>query len=140
MRSARWERICAKFFVHFLGDKIMHQLWSSVHEKMSFRKKEEKKKGPLSMNNVSAYKLIYHHKTMYFYQKRGKINLWGAKIWAFELGLKPHLLTRTRPRRRKCWERPYNMWLYREMLKDTNPKGSYSSNLTNVSQVNFTLT
>ena len=56
------------------------------------------------------------------------------------MGLKPRLLTRTRPRRRKCWERPHNMWLYREMLKDTNPKGSYSSDLMNVSQVNFALT
>ena len=66
--------------------------------------------------------------------------VWGAKTRVFELDLKPHLLTETRLRRRKCWERLHNMWLYREMLKDTNPKGSYSSDLTNVSQVNFALT
>ena len=66
--------------------------------------------------------------------------VWGAKTRAFELDLKPHLLTGTRLRRRKCWERLHNMWLYREMLKDTNLRGSYSSDLTNVSQVNFALT
>ena len=32
------------------------------------------------------------------------------------------------------------MWLYREMLKDINPRVSYSSDMTNVSQVNFALT
>ena len=78
--------------------------------------------------------LIVHIK-YYKYKK-----MWRAKTWAFVLGLKPRLLTRTCPRRRKYWERPHNMWLYREMLKDTNPRGSYFLNLTNVSQVNFALT
>ena len=64
----------------------------------------------------------------------------GGKTRTFILGLKPHLLTRMRPRRRKCWERPHSRWSYREMLKDTSPRGSSSSDLTNVSQVNFALT
>ena len=37
------------------------------------------------MNNVSAYKLIYHHKTMYFYQKREKL-ICGSKNLSFWVG------------------------------------------------------
>ena len=30
----------------------------------------------------------------------------GAKTWTFALGLKPHSLTITHPRKRKHWKRP----------------------------------
>ena len=66
--------------------------------------------------------------------------LWGAKTRTFMLSFKPYLLTIMRLRRGKCWEMPHSRWLYREMLKDTSPRGSFSSDLMNVSQVNFALT
>ena len=56
------------------------------------------------------------------------------------LGLKPHLLTRMRLRGRKCLEMPYSRWSRREMFEGTSPRGLSSSDLTNVSQVNFGLT
>ena len=37
-------------------------------------------------------------------------------------------------------EKPHSRWSYREMFEGTNPRGSFSSDLTNVSQVNFALT
>ena len=59
---------------------------------------------------------------------------------SFVLGLKPHSLTITRPKRRKHWEIPHSRWSCRKMLKGTSPRGPDSSDLTNVCQVNFTLT
>ena len=56
------------------------------------------------------------------------------------LGPKPHLLTRIRPRSRKCLEGPHSMWSCREMFEGTSLRGLSSSDLTNVSQVNFGLT
>ena len=37
-------------------------------------------------------------------------------------------------------EKPHGRWSYREMLEGTSLRGSSSSDLTNISQVNFTLT
>ena len=37
-------------------------------------------------------------------------------------------------------ERPHSRWSYREMFEGTSPRGSSSSDLMNVSQVNFDLT
>ena len=65
---------------------------------------------------------------------------WGAKTRTFMLGPKPHLLTRIRPRSRKCLEGPHSMWSCREMFEGTSLRGLSSSDLTNVSQVNFGLT
>ena len=56
------------------------------------------------------------------------------------MGLKPRLLTRVRPRRKKHLEKPHSRWTNREMFKDTSPRESFSSDLTNVSKVNFILT
>ena len=66
--------------------------------------------------------------------------VWGAKTQIFMLGPKPHLLIRMRPRSRKCLERPHSIWSCREMFKGTSPRGLSSSDLMNVSQVNFGLT
>ena len=66
--------------------------------------------------------------------------LWGAKTWTFMVGIKPHLLTRMRPRRIKCLERPHSGWSCREIFEDTSPRGLSSSDLTNVDQVSFFLT
>ena len=38
------------------------------------------------MNNVSAYKLIYHHKIMYFYQKKREKLICGSKNLSFWVG------------------------------------------------------
>ena len=64
----------------------------------------------------------------------------GAKAWASVLGLKPPLLARVRPRRKKCLGKPHSSWTNREMFKGISPRGSSSSNLTNVSKVKFVLT
>ena len=56
------------------------------------------------------------------------------------MGLKPRLLARVRPRRRKRLGKPHNRWTNREMFKGTSPRESSSSDLTNVSKVNFVLT
>ena len=56
------------------------------------------------------------------------------------MGLKLRLLARVRPRRKKCLEKPYSSWTNREMFKGTSPRESSSSDLTNVSKVNFILT
>ena len=64
----------------------------------------------------------------------------GAKAWNFILGLKLHLLTKIHPRRSKCLERPHSGWSCREMFEGSGPRGLSSSDLTNVSQVNFYLT
>ena len=56
------------------------------------------------------------------------------------MGLKLRLLARVRPRRKKCLEKPYSSWTNREMFKGTSSRKSSSSNLTNVSKVNFVLT
>ena len=66
--------------------------------------------------------------------------LWGAKAWASVLGLKPHLLARVCPRRKKRLGKPRSSWTNREMFKGISPRGSSSSDLTNVSKVNFILT
>ena len=55
------------------------------------------------------------------------------------LGLKPNLLVRVHPRRKKRLGKPYGSWTNREMFKDICPRGSSSSDLTNVSKVNFVL-
>ena len=56
------------------------------------------------------------------------------------MGLKPHLLARVRSRRKKRLGKPHSSLTNREMFKDINPRGSSSSDLTNVSKVNFVLT
>ena len=56
------------------------------------------------------------------------------------MGLKPRLLARVRPRRRKRLRKPHSRWTNREMFKGTNPRESSFSDLTNVSKVNFVLT
>ena len=55
------------------------------------------------------------------------------------LGLKPRLLTIVRPKRRKRLGKPHSRWTNREMFKGTSPRESSSSDLTNVSKVNFVL-
>ena len=55
------------------------------------------------------------------------------------LGLKPRLLARVRPRRRKHLGKPHSGWANREMFKNTSPRESSSSDLSNVSKVNFVL-
>ena len=55
------------------------------------------------------------------------------------LGLKPRLLARVRPRRRKRLEKPHSGWVNREMFKSTSPRESSFSDLSNVSKVNFVL-
>ena len=56
------------------------------------------------------------------------------------MDLKPRLLARVRPRRRKRLGKPHSSWTNREMFKGTSPRESSSSDLTNVSKVNFVLT
>ena len=56
------------------------------------------------------------------------------------MDLRPQLLIRVRPRRRKRLGKPHSRWTNREMFKDTSPRESFSSDLTNVSKVNFVLT
>ena len=56
------------------------------------------------------------------------------------LGLKPHILTRMHPRRRKCLERLHSGWSCGEMFEGTSLRGLSSSDLTNVGQVSFCLT
>ena len=56
------------------------------------------------------------------------------------LGLKPHLLARVRPRRKKRLGKPHSSWTNREMFKGISPRGSSSSDLMNVSKVNLVLT
>ena len=55
------------------------------------------------------------------------------------MGLKPRLLARVRPRRRKHLGKAHSRWTNREMFKGTSPRESSSSDLTNVSKVNFVL-
>ena len=55
------------------------------------------------------------------------------------LGLKSRLLARVRPKRRKRLGKPPSGWANREMFKSTSPKESSSSDLSNVSKVNFVL-
>ena len=55
------------------------------------------------------------------------------------LGLKPRLLTIVRPKRRKRLGKPHSRWTNREMFKGTSSRESSSSDLTNVSKVNFVL-
>ena len=63
----------------------------------------------------------------------------GTKTWASVLGLKPRLLARVRPRRRKRLGKPPSGWANREMFKSTSPRESSFSDLSNVSKVNFVL-
>ena len=56
------------------------------------------------------------------------------------MDLRLQLLTRVRPRRIKRLGKPHNRWTNREMFKGTSPRESSSSDLTNVSKVNFVLT
>ena len=55
------------------------------------------------------------------------------------MGLKPRLLARVRPRRKKHLGKPYSSWANREMFKGTSPRESSSLDLSNVSKVNFVL-
>ena len=55
------------------------------------------------------------------------------------MGLKPRLLVRVRPRRKKRLGKPHSGWANREMFKSTSPRRSSSSDLLNVSKVNFVL-
>ena len=64
----------------------------------------------------------------------------GAKTWTFILGLNPHFLTKMRPRRSKCLERPHSGWSCREMFEGSSLRGLSSSDLTNISQVSLCLT
>ena len=57
----------------------------------------------------------------------------------FDVDLRPQLLTRVRPRRRKRLGKPHSRWTNREMFKGTSSRESPSSDLTNVSKVNFVL-
>ena len=66
--------------------------------------------------------------------------LWGAKAWAYVLDLKPYLLATVHLRRKKRLGKPYSSWTNREMFKGISPNGSFSSDLTNVSKVNFVVT
>ena len=59
----------------------------------------------------------------------------GAKAWTFVLGLKPHLLKEMHPRRSKWLERLQSEWSCKERVKGISPRRSFSSDLTNVSQV-----
>ena len=59
---------------------------------------------------------------------------------SFCVGLKAPFTNNNTSKEEKMLERPHNRWSYREMSKGTSPRGSSSSDLTNVSQVNFTLT
>ena len=84
----------------------------------------------------------------YLNKKKGKIELWnivcycwgGARLKTFTLDLRPQLLTRVRPRRKKRLRKPHSRWTNREMFNSTSPRESSSSDLTNVSKVNFVLT
>ena len=58
----------------------------------------------------------------------------------FDVNLRPQLLIRVRPRRRKRLGKPHSGGANREMFKSTSPRESSSSDLTNVSKVNFVLT
>ena len=65
----------------------------------------------------------------------------GGKNLSFCVGSQaPFTNKNTSEKEKMLGEAPHNMWLYKEMLKDTNPRGSYFLNLTNVSQANFALT
>ena len=55
------------------------------------------------------------------------------------LGLKPNLLARVCPRRKKRLGKPHSGWMNREMFKGISPRGSSSSDLINVSKTNFVL-
>ena len=58
----------------------------------------------------------------------------------FDVDLRPQLLIRVRPRRRKHLGKPHSRWTNRKMFNGTSPRESSSSDLTNVSKVNFVLT
>ena len=55
------------------------------------------------------------------------------------MGLKPRLLARVRPSRKKRLGKPHSSWANREMFKGTSPRESSFSDLSNVSKVNFVL-
>ena len=55
------------------------------------------------------------------------------------MGLKPNLLARVCLRRKKHLGKPHSSWMNREMFKGISPRESSSSDLTNVSKVNFVL-
>ena len=65
--------------------------------------------------------------------------MWGGAK-TFTLDLRPQLLTRVHPRRRKRLEKPHSRRMNREMFNGTSPRESSFSDLTNVSKVNFVLT
>ena len=58
---------------------------------------------------------------------------------SFCVGPKPRLLARVRPRRKNRLGKPHSSWVNREMFKGTSPGESSSSDLSNVSKVNFVL-
>ena len=55
------------------------------------------------------------------------------------MGLKPRLLARVRPSRKKRLGKSHSSWANREMFKGTSLRESSSSNLMNVSKVKFVL-
>ena len=55
------------------------------------------------------------------------------------MGLKPNLLVRVCLRRKKRLGKSHSSWTNRKMFKDISPRGSSSSDLTNVSIANFVL-
>ena len=55
------------------------------------------------------------------------------------MGLKPRLLARVLPRRRKRLGKPHSGGANREMFKSTSLRESSFSDLSNVSKVNFVL-
>ena len=64
----------------------------------------------------------------------------GAKAWTLILGLKPHLLMRMHPRMSKRLGRSQNRWSRQERVEGRGPRGSSSSDLTNISQAGIRLT
>ena len=58
---------------------------------------------------------------------------------SFCVGPKPRLLARVRSRRRKRLEKPHSGWANRKTFKSTSLRESSSSDLSNVSKVNFVL-
>ena len=64
----------------------------------------------------------------------------GGKDSNFHIGPQAPFTNKNASEERKCWEKPHSRWSYREMLKGTSSRGSSSSDIMNVSQVNFALT
>ena len=63
-----------------------------------------------------------------------------VKAWTLILGLKPHLLMRMHPRMSKWLGRSQNRWSRQERVEGRGPRGSSSSDLTNISQAGIRVT